>query len=352
MNANALAVMPAVGGTGGTNLFAGTREGLFLSTNSGTRWTAVNSGLANTEITALAVSGTNLFAGTFGGGVFRTTNNGTSWTEANAGLTEDDVYCLAVSGANLFAGTGFWGRGGVFLSTNDGTSWTDVSSGLPSTADVNSLAVSGTNLYAATRGGGVFLSTNNGTTWTAVSEGLPRTSYDTTHYASVQCFASSGQALFAGIDGSGVFLSTNSGTSWTAVNAGLANMNVLALTVSGTNLFAGTYGGGGWSRPLSEMITSVKSIASGLPHEFVLHQNYPNPFNPSTAIKYELPKSTVVRLTVYDMLGREVSVLVNERRDAGVHEVKFDASGLSSGAYFYRIQAGDFVQTRRLLLVR
>ena len=85
---------------------------------------------------------------------------------------------------------------------------------------------------------------------------------------------------------------------------------------------------------------------------FFLHQNYPNPFNPSTTIKFELPKSSDVRLSVFDMLGREVSVLVNERRDAGVHEVKFDASGFSSGVYFYRLRAGDFVETRKLVLVR
>jgi glucuronoarabinoxylan endo-1,4-beta-xylanase len=83
-----------------------------------------------------------------------------------------------------------------------------------------------------------------------------------------------------------------------------------------------------------------------------LHQNYPNPFNPSTIIRYELPKSSTVRLSVYDMLGREVSMLVNERKDAGVHEATFDASGLSSGVYLCRLQAGDFVQTRKLLLVR
>jgi hypothetical protein len=81
-------------------------------------------------------------------------------------------------------------------------------------------------------------------------------------------------------------------------------------------------------------------------------QNYPNPFNPSTTIKYKLSKSSDVRLSVSDLLGREVSVLVNERRDAGVHEVKFDGSNLASGVYFYRIQAGDFVQSKRLLLLR
>jgi hypothetical protein len=78
----------------------------------------------------------------------------------------------------------------------------------------------------------------------------------------------------------------------------------------------------------------------------------PNPFNPSTTIKFELPKASMVRLTVYDMLGREGAVIVNERRDAGVHEVKFDGAGLSSGVYLYRLQAGEFVQTLKLVLLQ
>jgi N-acetylneuraminic acid mutarotase len=89
-----------------------------------------------------------------------------------------------------------------------------------------------------------------------------------------------------------------------------------------------------------------------LPTCFALGQNYPNPFNPSTTIKYELTKSSAVKLSVYDMLGREVSVLVNERRNAGVHEVKFNGSNLASGVYLYRIQAGDFVSTKKLVLLR
>jgi hypothetical protein len=88
------------------------------------------------------------------------------------------------------------------------------------------------------------------------------------------------------------------------------------------------------------------------PGRFVLLQNYPNPFNPSTTIKYELPRASQVTLTVYDILGREVSVLVNEKKGVGVHEVKFDGSGLSSGVYFYRLRDGDFIQTRKLLLLR
>jgi hypothetical protein len=97
--------------------------------------------------------------------------------------------------------------------------------------------------------------------------------------------------------------------------------------------------------------TGVHSVSRSSP-EFALLQNYPNPFNPSTTITFELPKSSEVTLRVYDILGREVSVLVNERRDAGYHEVKFDGSGLSSGVYFYRIEAGSVVQARRLVFLR
>jgi hypothetical protein len=99
-------------------------------------------------------------------------------------------------------------------------------------------------------------------------------------------------------------------------------------------------------------ITHVSTSPLGPPQSFTLEQNYPNPFNPSTTITFELPKPSHVSLSVFDLLGREVSVLVNERRNAGAHEVKFDASGFSSGVYFYRLQAGDFVRTRKFVLLR
>jgi hypothetical protein len=89
-----------------------------------------------------------------------------------------------------------------------------------------------------------------------------------------------------------------------------------------------------------------------VPRQYALQQNCPNPFNPSTIIKFELPRSSDVRLSVFDLLGREVSILVNERRDAGVHEVKFDGSKFASGVYVYRLEAGQFVQSRKLILLR
>ena len=104
------AISPAEGGSD-TNLFAGTGGGVYLSTNNGASWTPVNTGLWNLGVIALAVSGTNLFAGTDGAGVFLSTNHGANWTNVSTGLTNCSVCSLAVSGTNLFAGTG----DGVYL---------------------------------------------------------------------------------------------------------------------------------------------------------------------------------------------------------------------------------------------
>ena len=375
----ALAVSP--NGTGGTNLFAGTGDwqcfcgdGVFLSTDNGTSWTAVDSGLTNTDVLALAVSpngasGTNLFAGIgdkYVGSVFLSTNNGTSWTAVDSGLTSLlYVGSLAISpngtgGTNLFAGT----DDGVFLSTNNGTSWTAVDSGLTNTYVVSLVVspegTSGTHLFAGTDPASVFVSTNNGTSWTAVDSGLTDEWVDA---LAVSSNGTGGTNLFAGTAG-GVFLSTNNGTSWTADNTGLNNTDVRALTVSGTNLFAATFGGGVWRRPLSEMITSVEKPVADAKH-FSLDQNYPNPFNPSTTIKYSIPKQSHVTLKVYDILGREAATLVNEEKPAGNYEVEFSLSGirnLASGIYFYQIlvsalqskdgKAGDFVQVKKMILLK
>jgi hypothetical protein len=365
-------------GTGGTNIFAGGLEcGVVLSTNNGTSWTPVNAGTGTPPaVYALAVSGTNLFAGTSYNGVLLSTNNGTSWTAVNSGLPIHDlgggnweitaVHSLAVSpngagGTNIFAGTGT-GKDGIFLSTNNGTSWTAVNTGLMTDAAVtewvfSSFAFSpngagGTNIFAGTNGSGVYLSTDNGSTnWTQVNSGL--TGFNTL----VNALAVSGKNLFAGVSGiigthsGGVFLSTNNGTSWTGVSSGLATDDVWSLGVSGNNLFAGT-DNGIYVRPLNEMITSVRQVTNETPRQFMLAQNYPNPFNPSTTMQFSLPKATYVTLNIYNSLGQEVALLVSENLNAGTYTKEWNASGFASGIYYYRLQAGTFTETKKLILLR
>jgi hypothetical protein len=249
-------------GASGTNLFAGDQyRGVALSTDNGTSWNVKNTGLTHTYVTSLAVIGANLFAGT-GGGVFLSTDNGTSWNAVNNGLTGNalNIRSFAVSDTNLFVGT----YGGVFLSTNNGTNWTAVNSGLTST-NVKTLAIFGTNLFAGTGYDGVFLSTDNGTSWNAVNNGLPAG-----NSRCVYSLAISGTNLFAGtVNGYGVFLSTNNGASWNSYKTGLPNNpavnmygTIHALAISGTNLFAGTEGNGVYVTDISSLIPLPVELTS------------------------------------------------------------------------------------------
>ena len=127
---------------------------------------------------------------------------------------------------------------------------------------------------------------------------------------------------------------------------------VLSLATDGSNIFAGTDGRGVWKRPLSEIITGVEEIKNNMPTSYSLSQNYPNPFNPSTTINFSVPKSSIVTIKIYDILGSEVKTLVSEEKAAGNYNVQFDDSGLPSGVYFYRMQAGSFAETKKLILMK
>ena len=106
---------------------------------------------------------------------------------------------------------------------------------------------------------------------------------------------------------------------------------------------------GGWA-----MNASAEAL---IPEVFALHQNYPNPFNPSTSLRYDLPENSLVNITIYDMMGREVKTLVNQTQDAGYRSVIWDATNdygkpVSAGIYLYQIQAGEYIQTKKMVLLK
>ena len=114
----------------------------------------------------------------------------------------------------------------------------------------------------------------------------------------------------------------------------------LSGTVTGNGSFCGTP-------------TDVESeISETIPTEFALRQNYPNPFNPSTKISWQTPISGYQTLKVYDVLGNEVASLVNGEKPAGIYEISFNASQLSSGVYFYKLQLGSFIETKKMTLIK
>jgi hypothetical protein len=112
------------------------------------------------------------------------------------------------------------------------------------------------------------------------------------------------------------------------------------------------YARGHYATNFSQIPVSVEEEELGFPTEFILYQNFPNPFNPSTIISWQSPVAGNQTLKIYDVLGNEVATLINEYRNAGSYEIDFNASSLSSGIYFYRLTAGSFIQTKKMILVK
>jgi hypothetical protein len=380
--------------------------GLFYTQNAGAQWIETNS--PGGHITTIAVSDSNIFVGTAGNGIFRSSNNGKDWTAIDSGLTDTDVFSLEVSDSNIFAGTGK----GVFLSANNGTSWEPVNSGLSNASPVNAFAVCGKTIFAGTNNG-IFRSANIGTNWTAIDSGLKNTK--------VLSFAVSDNAIFAGTDNC-VFQSTNNGGLWTTVDSGLINTSVMSLAVKGSeiwagtkkgvfmsyntswglinsninsfavpfgdylfagtsigvfqcnfhtmwhsentdllnanvtflavkafNLFAVTAEGNIWHRPLSEMIEVSNRNPSNQkikPVELKIFSQ--NRLNPNTAIQFSLSHSDQVAVNIYNLSGREIATLVNKNLGVGEHSLSWGTKNVAAGCYAVKMQVGSNVFVKNI----
>ena len=153
-----------------------------------------------------------------------------------------------------------------------------------------------------------------------------------------------------------VYFSTNFGNSWTGISKSIGYDNYLSDIKEDKSgkLFFGTRRTGLYE---IDIITSVNNDDNSVSKSFQLYQNYPNPFNPSTKIKYALPERAEVQIKVYDILGRVVTELVNESKQAGFYEATFNASNLSTGVYIYRIKAFNgerllFSESKRMILMK
>ena len=235
-------------------------------------------------------------------GIYRTTNNGNTWIKKNNGLTASNVTTLCRNNlGHLFLQGNFVGTvGGLYRSTNNAENWESINAvGLPQFYDFYQLITDSNNiLYGISDD--VYRSTDEGDNWTNFSDGLP----------------------------------------------GSINY-ILAISPNG-DIFCGTNFG------LYRSISSVNSVKNDFinPKNFILQQNYPNPFNPITTIQYSIPQRSSVTLKVYDILGNEIAEPVNEEKGIGVYSVDFDAYKLASGIYFYKLQAGSFVETKKMILIK
>jgi photosystem II stability/assembly factor-like uncharacterized protein len=255
--------------------------------------------------------------------------------------TTNSLDCVFFKDANI--GTAVGQMGTIIHTTNGGNNWVIQSSGTfnglygVSFADINNGIAVGTY-------GTILRTTNGGTTWTVQS------SWTSEDLFSVS-FINLNNATVVGSNGI-ILHTTNGGASWTQQTSGTSEwLFSVSFTdanngwiVGNTGTILHTTNGG--------LTSAEENGTDAQPKEYSLSQNYPNPFNPSTVINYKLPISSKVIIKIYDALGKEVSTLVNEEKPAGSYSVSFEATELSSGFYFYKIIAGNFVSTKKMILIK
>ena len=341
----------------GKYIFAGTNVGVSRSSDYGETWESVNPGLptGGFNVNQFANLDTVLFAAT-ATGIFRTTDFGTSWSPIDDGLEtyqiQDTVKIvaqtlgIAATRSNLFTTQDL--LGGAYRLQQGDTTWHPI--GLRTRWSIASALIAyDTSIFAGTSDG-VFMYSGNDTTWIPRNNGLPG---DPVHLQFC-FFAATDTLLFIhiGYVGGAIYATSDLGQVWTLVSAnGLYGTSVSALVATRKYLFAGTQEGV-YRMPLADVATSITDRPSELPLQCNLFQNFPNPFNPSTVIKYQTVENGHVTLTVYDVLGREITVLRDGQENAGTHSVVFNAANLASGIYYYRLQAGTYVKTKKLLIVK
>ncbi len=393
-----------------TGIVCGNKGAIFKTVNGGLNWTQQNCPNSANIVKAKLFNADTGIAVSNNGRVYKTVNGGNNWnlifydTTGSWGITDfkDSKFIRMTGGRCVHAGAN---------TTDGGLTWTNeyiscCPTPIPSgcvwhntldVADWKHQIISGGQNYSHTPGPSFIIVTYNGMGWNTLF------SSDNSYFGAHVSYADTSNALLSfWHQGTGLLYKTNNGFR-TIVNISNPNLNIwniaLADTSNGIGFTSQRYGNcyyfknngickttnGGYNWYLSGAISNdvenldyykfnyavawgnggtlvanqnpgfiigINHVSSKIPNRYELVQNYPNPFNPTTKIKFELPNATFVKLTVYDVTGREVETLVNDRLAAGVYEASFDGSRFASGVYFYRMVTDGYSETRKMMLVR
>ena len=380
----------------------GSNTGLFRSSNNGSNWTLIS--LQSSGVKNLKKCGSNLIAVTYNNSaIMFSTDKGISWSTSGLNFSSD----LYVSGSIAYAVS----QSVVRKSTDFGINWTQ----LTASGIISALYTAGkdTFTYASTPIGVIFRISNNTNSWININSGLPTpVEYSIcdilTLNNSVFCavYATDGTGV-----NSGIYRTTTFGNNWSKVTASnqglgfnfyyLSSVDSNVIYFGGNRLLVSSNNGNNWYSKLgnlpagiiinditsnadfvfvatnngvwrmskADFLSGIKTISTSIPDNFRLEQNYPNPFNSTTKIQFNIPpchsevgesfgipiyrdRNPLVVLTVFDILGKEVATLVNESLQPGTYETTFDASNLTSGIYFYQLRSDNFIQTKKLTLIK
>jgi photosystem II stability/assembly factor-like uncharacterized protein len=400
--------------TNNNYIYAGWNRQIIRSTDKGNSWFYLSGTITTTNVlTSIAHSPVNTnnmiaIASNFitSPNIYRSTDEGITWSDITSNVTGSGFSGAAIfrviadpSDANtFFICRASYSSGMVIKTTNFGTTWTNISVGLPSVPH-NDLVVDPVNtnhLYVA-NDFGVYWTSDGGSNWVKLSNGMPFVpvlDFDFYSNAGIRYLraATHGRGVYelnidsplpvelssfsASIIGSTVKLNWSTETeinnygfeieryalsaerqAWEKI--GFVNGNGNSNSPKSYSFTDNNVESGKYSYRLKQIdndgqfeYSKAIEVDLGAPKKYELSQNYPNPFNPTTTIKFNLPEAGNVKLTLFNILGQELKTLVNEFKESGVHTINFDASDLNSGMYIYKLEAGSFVQTRKMTLVK
>lgn len=369
------------------------------TTNTGTNWVNVSSGIptSNTLICISAVDANIALVVGYSGSntyMYRTSNGGTNWVQVLTEAGFYDAVWMVNATTGFMVGDPVGNRWSLWKTSNGGANWDSTGLYLPiiHSAEAgwnNAMYVVYPKIWISTNDTVVIYSSNFGTNWTRY-----KTTGEANGYALCFDYINGMNGLLAG--SVAMLSSSNFGANWSSVSM-LGTGNVVGITTlpiitdiftwpawyvrTSTAIYASTNGSTWFSEYTASAgnynaitqarqgrgiwavrsnggisfhipIMDVNKLGNEVPGKYQLYQNYPNPFNPSTSIKFNIPKSGTVTLKVFDALGKEVQTLINEEMKQGFYETKFNAEGLSSGIYFYKLVAGKYSDVKKMVVVK
>lgn len=308
---------------------------LYRSTDNGNTWSGDSLHLYNNTLGDFLFLPNGDMLVCSHGNIFRSTDNGNNWVQV---LYTNFGFGLSLNKMNgdVYATS----DAGLFVSHDNGANWTSI---YPQHCRFVRTNNNG-HLFMSV-GTKIYRSIDNGSSWTDISD----PSMD--DYIMEICFNSSSH-IFTAVNSRGVYRSLNDGNSWEKLQYN--GQDLYAQYIAKDNddyVYVGVMSNIKGLYKSNNSTTNIVSTSSII-NEYDLYQNFPNPFNPSTKIKYDLPHLSLVQIKVFDVLGNEIETLVSEEKSAGRYELIWHSNNLSSGVYFYKIIADNFIKTKKMILLR
>jgi hypothetical protein len=320
--------------------------------------------------------------------LYRSLDYGINWAEADSGINDSNIYDICTFNDSLYVKTDTK----IFLSTDNGTSWKSIAENI----DGQKILVTKEIIYIGSynlrwssdncrtwhqenfgvdhlnyiysifnTGDGILVGCDNGYSATGEMKYLSFKMYENSTYVKVlddeaRAFVSNGEFIIM-VCLNHIYCSKDKGQSWKLFDQGISDSlglsyNFFDASSNRESLFVSCYyyptTSGIYTRLISDLTSIYNDQNKNTIINYSLSQNYPNPFNPTTTIEYEIPKRTNVKIEVFDLLGKNIETLLSKEQSAGNYKLNYDASKLSSGIYFYKITAGGFVQTKKMILIK